>query len=138
MLMLPTCPFCGSKNDYAWVKKHLHDKPLVCRSCKKKLTVVYKRYALGLAAVFFAITLAISTAYMFFSKNQTVLPDLIFILVMIFAYLALVPLCVRYRKIDGQEPPAEKLKKNRHRHKKIKNTDVKFDENPLEGTSFDN
>ena len=79
----------------------------------------------------------VNTVYLFHSKSQTIIPNIVLTVLFILVYLVIVPLRLTFGKIDGQEDPPEKLKKNRHRHKKTKNTKIEFEDNPIKGTSFD-
>lgn len=87
--------------------------------------------------IFFTALVAMNTFYMFFTKNSTIIPNLIMTVCFIFIYMAIVPTKVRFRKIMGQEEEQPKLKKNRHRHKKDKKQNITFNENPLINTTFD-
>lgn len=137
MLKLPICPYCGFKFDYSPARKALHEKQVKCKKCGKLMSVSYKLAAAKTAILFFVFLVFVNTVYLFNSKSQTIIPNIILTVLFIFVYMAIVPLKVSFGKIEGQEDPPEKLKKNRHRHKKTKNSMPKFDENPIEGTSFD-
>lgn len=136
-MKLPQCPYCGCKYNYSRVKKHMKCKEVQCKSCGKRFAVVYKKSALIMAALFFIAMIAFNTFYLFNSKSTTLLPNVIFTVAAIVLYICLVPLIVKYEKISGQDDPLEKLKKNRHRYKKQKNTSVEIAENPLKNTTFD-
>lgn len=137
MLKLPECPYCGCKYDYGRVKKHIHDKTIECRSCKKMMAVTYKKTATKTAVILFLALIVLNTFYISFTKSETIYPNIIFTVLFIFIFIFLVPLMVKYHKIAGQETQ-EKLKKNRHRYKKNKNQKTEFNEDPLKGTQFDN
>jgi len=137
MPKLPSCPYCGYKFDYSRSSKALHEKNVKCKKCGKIMSVSYKLAALKMGFLFFVFLVALNTVYLFNSNSRTILPNIIFTVLFIVLYLVLVPLSVSFSKIDGQEDPPEKLKKNRHRHKKTKNKDILFDENPIKDTSFD-
>ena len=137
MLKLPECPYCGHKFDYSRASKSLREKNLRCRKCGKLMKVSYKLSAVKTAILFFVFLVALNTAYLFHTKNQTIIPNLIITIFFIIVYLAVLPLKVRFLPIPGQEDPPEKLKKNRHRHKKTKNKTIEFDEDPIKGTTFD-
>lgn len=137
MLKLPQCPYCGYKYDYSRVKKTMHEKQCKCRKCGKLMAVAYKKAAVKMALLFFILLVVLNTLYLFGTKSETVIPNIVFTVVFIFLYIILVPLRVTYGKISGQEDEPEKLKKNRRRHKKTKNKEVDSEENPLKNTSFD-
>ena len=137
MLKLPICPYCGFKFDYSAAKKALREKEVKCRKCGKTMSVSYKLAAVKTAVLFFVFLVFVNTVYLFHSKSQTIIPNIVLTVVFILVYLAIVPLRITFGKIDGQEDPPEKLKKNRHRHKKTKNTKIEFEDNPIKGTSFD-
>ncbi len=137
MLRLPICPYCGYKFDYAPAKNALKEKQVKCKKCGKLMSVSFKKAAAKTAFLFFVFLVFVNTLYLFNSKSRTIIPNVVLTVVFIFVYLAIVPLKISFGKIDGQEDPPEKLKKNRHRHKKTKNNLPEFNDNPIEGTSFD-
>ena len=137
MLKLPQCPYCGFKYDYTRAKKSMHEKQYACKKCGKLMTVAYKKSATGMAFIFFVVLIVFNTFYLFFTKSQTIIPNIVFTVLFICLYLVLVPLKVTYGKIAGQEDEPEKLKKNRHRHKKTKKVQEDTEENPLKDTSFE-
>lgn len=100
------------------------------------MAVSYKKSVAVMAVLFFVALIVLNTVYLKFTKSLTIYPNVIFTVLFIVLFIILVPLRVQYYKIPGQEP-VEKLKKNRHRHKKTKNQRIDIDDNPLKGTSFD-
>lgn len=120
MLKLPICPYCGFKFDYSKARKTLSEKQVKCKKCGKIMSVSYKLAAAKTAVVFFVFLVFVNTVYLFHSKSRTIIPNIVLTVVFIFVYLAIIPLKIKFGKIDGQEDPPEKLKKNRHRHKKTK------------------
>lgn len=137
MLKLPQCPYCSYKSDYSQAKKAMSSKELVCRKCGKRMAVSYKKASVPMALIFVAALIVLNTAYLFAGTSKTLLPNLIFTLVTIAVFAALLPLKVTYGKIAGEEDEPPKLKKNRKRHIKTKNNAIETDENPLKNTSFD-
>ena len=137
MLKLPKCPYCGFGFDYSKAAKSLHEKEVKCRKCGKIMSVSYKLAAARTAILFFVFLVFVNTVYLFHSKSQTIIPNIVLTVIFIFVYMAIVPLKITFGKIEGQDDPPEKLKKNRHRHKKTKNCKIEFEENPIENTSFD-
>ncbi len=137
MLKLPMCPYCGYKFDYSRSSKALHEKNVKCKKCGKLMKVSYRLSAAKMAVLFFVFLIVLNTVYLFHTKNQTIIPNIVITVVFIAVYLVLVPLTIKFGVIPGQEDPPEKLKKNRHRHKKTKNKDIEFNENPIENTTFD-
>jgi len=138
MFKLPKCPYCGCKSDYKSSVKALSAKEPACKKCGKKFSVVFKLSAAIMAMLFFVFLIAANTLYLKASNNQTIIPNFVMTIAFIILYFVLVPLRSRYKKIPGQENNPEKLKKNRHRHKKTKNYDITINEDPLKNTSFDN
>ncbi len=134
------CPYCGAQIDYKRRMRYVKDKGrnAKCIKCGKIMRVSYKRAAAFIGIIFFVVLVAMNTFYMFFTKNSTIIPNLIMTVLFILLYMALVPAMVRFRKIAGQEEEPPKLKKNRHRHKKEKNNKIEINENPLKNTTFDN
>jgi len=108
-----------------------------CKKCGKKMSVRFMGAAVRMALWFFVFLVFLNTVYLFNSKSQTIIPNIIITLLFIGLYLVIVPLKISMEKIEGQEDPPQILKKNRHRHKKSKNNLPKFQENPIKGTSFD-
>lgn len=137
MLKLPVCPYCGHSVGYDPAKKSMRVKQIKCIKCGKKMSVSYKKSAAKTAVWFVLFMVFVNTLFLFSANNKTLLPNLIFTVVFIFVYMAIVPLTVKYDKIDGEEDPPKKLKKNRHRHEKTKNRMTQFDDNPLKGTTFE-
>lgn len=137
MLKLPVCPYCGFKFDYSAAKKNLREKEVKCKKCGKVMSVSYKLAAAKTAVLFFVFLVFVNTVYLFHSKSQTIIPNIVLTVIFIFVYLFIVPLRITFGKINGQEDPPEKLKKNRHRHKKTKNAKIEFEDNPIKDTSFD-
>lgn len=137
MLKLPICPYCGYKFDYSRSSRALHGNAVKCRKCGKLMNVSYKLSAAKTAAVFFVFLVVFNVVYLFNTKNQTIIPNIIITIVFIILYIVIVPLQIKFSTIPGQEDPPEKLKKNRHRHKKTKNQNIEFNENPIENTIFD-
>lgn len=137
MLKLPQCPYCSYKSDYSHARKAMTKKEIVCRKCGKRMTVSYKKASVPMGLIFLVVLIALNTMYLYAGNAKTLLPNLIFTVVIIAVFAALVPLKVTYGKIEGEEDEPPKLKKNRHRHKKSKGNDVSADENPLKNTSFD-
>ncbi len=133
------CPYCGADIDYKHRLKYVRNKgrDVSCIKCGKLMSLSYRKTAFFMGAIFFAGLVAMNTFYLFFTKNRTVIPNLILTMALIVLYLMLVPVNVRFKKIAGQEEEQPKLKKNRHRHKKDKKQKITFDENPLENTTFD-
>ncbi|MBQ2604076.1 MAG: hypothetical protein II589_03445 [Clostridia bacterium] len=138
MFKLPECPYCGYRSDYKSSVKALHSKEITCRKCGKKMSVAFKLSAVIMAILFFVSLIIANTLYLKAANNQTIIPNFIMTVVLIILYCVLVPLRSRYKKIPGQEDVPEKLKKNRHRHKKVKNANIIINEDPLKNTSFDN
>ncbi len=139
MFKLPVCPYCGRQMGYKASIMLMDKKQTSCRKCGKLSKVRYKGRCAWLAAVFIAVLIVLNTLMLFSENNKTLIPNMVVTVAVIIIYLALTPLTVRLCEIEGQRDrqPVQKLKKNRHRQKKTKYTDVKFDENPLKGTSFD-
>lgn len=100
------------------------------------MSVAYKKNALITAAVLFVVLIVLNTLLFKFTKNATVYPNLIITIIFIILFMCFIPFLVRFGKIDGQEQQ-EKLKKNRHRQKKMKDIKSTEDENPLKDTIFD-
>jgi len=120
MLRLPICPYCGYKFDYAPAKRALRAKQVKCKKCGKQMSVRFKRAAFIMGVKFFVFLVFINTVYLFNSKSRTILPNIIMTVLFIVIYLVIVPLKVSMDKIEGEDEPPQKLKKNRHRHKKTK------------------
>lgn len=137
MLKLPRCPYCGCSYSYGSANKIKDKKQFSCSKCKKLMSVAYKKSAAKIAAVFFVALVVINTIVISFTKSATIYPNLIMTILFIVLFICLVPFTVKFGKIDGQEEEHEKLKKNRHRYKKVKDGDLPTDENPLKNTSFD-
>ena len=138
MFKLPVCPYCGKAVRYTDSKRLMREKRSECRSCHKRSAVKYKAACVKMGAVFAALLIGLNTLMFFKGNNKTLLPNLIVTVSAIFVYMILTPLTVRLTEIEGQREDEPKLKKNRHRHKKTKYSDVSFEEDPLKGTSFDN
>lgn len=138
MFKLPVCPYCGKSVRYTDSKRLMREKHSECRGCRKKSAVKYKAACVKMGAVFAALLIGLNTLMFYKGNNKTLLPNLIVTVGAIFVYMILTPLTVRLIEIDGQREAEPKLKKNRHRHKKTKYSDVNFEEDPLKGTSFDN
>ena len=136
MFKLPKCPYCGYRSDFKSSVKALHAKEVICRKCGKKMSVSFRLSAAGMAVLFFVFLIAANTLYLKASNNQTIIPNFVMTVAFIVLYFVLVPLRSKYSKIPGQEAPPEKLKKNRHRHKKTNYSDI-INEDPLKDTSFD-
>lgn len=139
MFRLDKCPYCGFKFDYTRcsMATHSKDKTFACRKCGKLMSVSYKKSAFVMGVIFFVALIAMNTLYLSAAKNTTIIPNLVMTIIFIVLYMVLVPLLVRFGKLPGQEEPPQKLKKNRHRHKKDKPDKIEFDENPLQNTTFD-
>lgn len=134
MFKLPRCPYCGCSYSYASIKKNKNSKTCRCISCKKVFSVKYKATAVKFALAMFVVLILINTLVLKFTKSLTIWPNLFMTVIFIIIFLCLIPYTVKFGKIEGQEIP-EKLKKNRHRYKKDKETeDI---ENPLKNTTFD-
>lgn len=136
MLKLPKCPYCGCSYSYGKINKIKNKNVNECTSCKKLMSVAYKKNALITAAVLFVVLIVLNTLLFKFTKNATVYPNLIITIIFIILFMCFIPFLVRFGKIDGQEQQ-EKLKKNRHRQKKMKDIKSTEDENPLKDTIFD-
>lgn len=136
MLKLPRCPYCGCTYSYGSINKIKDKKQFACNSCKKIMNVFYKKSAAKMAVIFFIGLIIINTFVITFTKSETVYPNIVMTVLFIFLYLCLVPFTVKFGKIDGQEEKV-KLKKNRHRYNKVKNSGVQSEENPLKDTVFD-
>ncbi len=134
------CPYCKAKIDYGRRLKAVKSKAnqITCIKCGKIMSIAYKKSAFLLGLIFFIALIAINTFYLFLTKNQTVIPNLVMTVAFIALYMAIVPTLLRFGKIAGQEDEPPKLKKNRRRHKKDKKQKIEFDENPLKNTTFDN
>ena len=137
MFKLPQCPYCGYKSDFKSSVRTLRAKEVICRKCGKKMSVSFKLSASVMAVLFFVFLIAANTLYLRASNNQTIIPNFVVTVAFIILYFVLVPLRTKYNKIPGQEDPPEKLKKNRHRHKKENSPNVIINEDPLKDTSFD-
>ncbi len=137
MLKLPSCPYCGKQFGYKASAAMTGQKTAECRKCRKLSQIRFKAGCAKMAAVFAAVLIAINTLMIFSGNNKTLIPNFVVTVAVILVFIALVPLKVKLLEIEGQREPEPKLKKNRHRRKKTRYEEVKFKENPLEGTSFD-
>lgn len=138
MFRLPVCPYCGKKIEYKSSAAVIFRKGNVkCRRCGKLSKPSYVRSCVIMAVVAAALMIALNTLMFFKGNNYTLLPNFIVTMCAVAVYFILIPLKVRLSEIEGQREPEPKRKKNRHRHKKVKYENVKFNEDPLKGTSFD-
>ena len=133
------CPYCSAQIDYKHRTKYVKDKSkeVKCIKCGKLMKMSYRRAAAFWGFVFFVGLIGINTVYLFFTKNKTIIPNLVLTVVFIVIYMLIVPQMAVFRKIPGQEDALPKLKKNRHRHKKDKNDKIEFEEDPIKNTAFD-
>ena len=137
MFRLPVCPYCGKKLDYKASLMSMGVENIKCRQCGKLSRVKFKAACAGLGVLFFLLLVGINTLMFFYGNNRTLLPHFIVTVTVILIFMSLTPLRVKLLELPGQRDSEPKLKKNRHRRKKVRYDEVLFDEDPLKGTSFE-
>lgn len=113
------CPYCEKKIDYKKRAIAISDKNYLCRHCNKNSQVIYIKSAVLLGIIFVSILIALNILILSKGHNQTIIPNFVITVVSIIIYLVLLPLTTEFIKKQDEEE-TQKLKKNRHRHKRTK------------------